>query len=199
MCVIAIYPSVANVDFHDVRAMFAGNSHGSGFMLPHSGKVVIEKPFFKVDELIAALKGVPEKVPVIVHHRISTGGLLNAECTHPHRITPACGMAHNGIFDIQPTKALSDTALLARMLRRVASNARDFATACGMIDSMCGERNKVVFMHGDGTVVRYGKWFEMPDRILVSNMHWQGRYRPSTARKTYILPDPYRDMDSRNS
>ena len=57
MCIICVSPrSVRQPSESTIRAMFARNPHGAGYMVARDGRVRISKGYMSVDGLLAALR-----------------------------------------------------------------------------------------------------------------------------------------------
>ena len=127
MCIIAAKPAgVAMPSAEKIENMWNRNSDGAGIMYAVDNKVHIEKGFMTYASFNAKLgelrgKFDLDKLPVVMHFRITTHGGTKPENCHPFPITDSVGMlrklnqtaqigvAHNGIIDIRPRKGISDT------------------------------------------------------------------------------------------
>ena len=127
MCVIAAKAAGVPMPTYDIiDNMFFRNPNGAGIMWAADGTVHIEKGFMTLDAFYNALFNIQEKydldkLPVVMHFRITTHGGTSPENCHPFPISEANGMlkkltlktdvgvAHNGIIDIRCEKGLSDT------------------------------------------------------------------------------------------
>ena len=86
MCIICVSPrSVRQPSEATIRAMFARNPHGAGYMVARDGRVRISKGYMSVDGLLAALRQehFTAKDPVVYHFRISTQAGVSPYMTHP--------------------------------------------------------------------------------------------------------------------
>ena len=142
MCLVSILPK-GKEKFNDkviafIRKGAASNTQGSGFMYKRNGenKITIDKGYFNVEDLLNKLESLnlTEEDEVVVHHRISTSGLVSEENSHPFVISSkhetVCAtnitvnkpcLAHNGMFsDLRDYMSLnpdfSDTYAFARYI-----------------------------------------------------------------------------------
>ncbi len=124
MCVIAVKPAGQPLPNDDtLRTMWDNNPHGAGFMFAKGGAVHIRKGFMSFKEFQKALNGVKNAaaLPLVLHFRISTGGGVCPQMTHPFPLSAdhetltaakssaAVGIAHNGVLPYPSTKTTSDT------------------------------------------------------------------------------------------
>jgi len=129
MCVIAYKPM--NVDFMSksvLQECFNNNPDGAGFMFTANGEVHIKKGYMNFNAFWKALKEVRnqygEKIPYVMHFRISTQAGVNQQCCHPYPLsrnmdrlkqldtTSKVGIAHNGIISLttdRNAKGYNDT------------------------------------------------------------------------------------------
>lgn len=119
MCIISGCPKgtlkSGDYFYNFIKQGFENNKQGSGYMFKKENehKVYFNKGFFNLDELIKDLDshnlGINDEL--VIHHRISTHGLVNEQNSHPYvisdnfeLITKTNGyvkkpiMAHNGQF-----------------------------------------------------------------------------------------------------
>jgi len=129
MCVIAYKPQ--NVEFMPKKTLqecFKNNPDGAGFMFSANNRVYIRKGYMTFDDFWADLSMVRQqygdKIPYVMHFRISTQAGVNKQCCHPYPLSSKMkdlkklisisqiGIAHNGIisFTSDPTvKDYNDT------------------------------------------------------------------------------------------
>lgn len=80
-------------------------------MYAESGKLIIHKGYFNLEEFLEAYEPHKSKQTVL-HFRIKTHGLINAENCHPYSIDNNLAFVHNGIIhgvDHTPDDTKSDT------------------------------------------------------------------------------------------
>ncbi len=117
MCIIAYKPlNKAFMPQSVLAECFKNNPDGAGFMFCANGKVHIRKGFMTFDDFNAALNAVRtkygDKIPYVMHFRISTQAGVNQQCCHPYPLSSemsnlkklSCsthiGIAHNGIIHL---------------------------------------------------------------------------------------------------
>lgn len=143
------------------------NRDGGGFAYIENGKVKIEKGFFEYNGFNkaydAAFSRVGESSPFLIHMRIGTSGLKNANNTHPFAIKPQDGpggaMIHNGIlftpsgaYKGPADDAKSDTRVVAEALNNILrlQDVKDAKVALGLA---VGSGNKLAFLYDTGEYV----------------------------------------------
>ena len=117
MCVIAYKPmNVAFMSKSILQECFNNNPDGSGFMFSADGEVHIRKGFMNFKDFWKALSSVRnqygDKIPYVMHFRISTQAGVNQSCCHPYPLSndmeklrklsakTKIGIAHNGIIHL---------------------------------------------------------------------------------------------------
>lgn len=198
MCVICF---TQNVDISNdyIKKLWDENPDGAGFaFLEHkSSKMYFAKGFLDVNQLIEALPKVRENL--VLHFRIATSGLVDANNCHPFNIDKVNeeeGYAnrllfHNGITPITwsvKKKLLekhSDTYLLCKDILSQVSDRK-------MYDVILSANSKYALYDTNLSKEKwwiYGKW-EDSDGMLFSNLNFKittpfPRYRKYTGR-SYI-------------
>lgn len=180
MCIIAAKPAgVTMPSTEKIENMWNRNSDGAGIMYAVDNKVHIEKGFMtyasfntKLDELRGKYN--LDKLPVVMHFRITTHGGTKPENCHPFPITDSVGMlrklnqtaqigvAHNGIIDIRPRKGISDTmeyiasqlAPLSKAVPNFYKNKHLMQMISNAIDS------KMAFLTSGGKIYTIGDFVE---------------------------------------
>lgn len=119
MCIISILKKGTKKDTEEVYNFiscgFSNNWQGSGYMYKRDKDthITVNKGFFKLEELIESLKSqnLKDEDELIIHHRISTHGVIDEENCHPFvastiheevvarkiTIDKPC-VVHNGVF-----------------------------------------------------------------------------------------------------
>lgn len=125
MCVIAYKPmNTAFMPESVLRECFKNNPDGAGFMFAHNGKVHIRKGYMDFDSFMNALTEVRtkygDKIPYVMHFRISTQAGVNQQCCHPYPLSANMndlkqlstsadiGIAHNGIISLTSDSKVKD-------------------------------------------------------------------------------------------
>ena len=197
MCIIAAKP--ANTPMPNdttLRRMWDNNPDGAGLMYPvtlkKNGKAVtkvqINKGYMDFDSFKAALAEISrdhdlDKLPVVMHFRITTHGGTCPELTHPFPVsssesvlkklksTAEVGIAHNGVIhSVTPRKGLSDTAeyTLTQLapLRNALPKFYENSDALTLIRNAIG--SKMAILSADGKITTIGDFTE-DGGILYSN------------------------------
>lgn len=125
MCIIAYKPlDTAFMPKSILKECFKNNPDGSGFMFSANGKVYIRKGFMDFDSFWNALSQARnkygEKIPYVMHFRISTQAGINQQCCHPYplssdmdnlkklSIVSRIGIAHNGVIHLTSDASVKD-------------------------------------------------------------------------------------------
>ena len=140
MCVILEKPKGVTLTAEQIENAWYANPDGAGLLVSDGHTMTFQKGFMKLADLEKAVERLNVKskdIYSVLHFRISTGGKVNEENTHPFcledssmkeytgRVGTRTFLFHNGIFSVSPTKVKSDTWILADMLKYVkGSNAK---------------------------------------------------------------------------
>lgn len=175
MC-IAIYKSEGvTLNESTLENCWDANSDGAGFMYAEKGKVVIEKGFMTYEAFRRAYDPHASR-QLALHFRIATHGGVNAENTHPFRISDTLGMIHNGIINrvnCDIDKKMSDTWHFAEKFMKPYENFWQEPEYKELIEAYIGF-SKLVLLSGDGDFEIYnekeGHW---NTDCWFSNTSWQ--------------------------
>jgi hypothetical protein len=152
MCLIIFAPKSTSIPSKYITNAFAHNDDGAGVSYVRDGQVIIEKGFFKVEELQAALFRIGNDTPRIIHFRYATLGAVNTENCHPFPLTASGGaVAHNGPCvhdDYQGDAKRSDSRHLAEDLLDGFDQATLFKVR-GLLDGFVNAGNKLAFLFPD--------------------------------------------------
>ena len=167
MCIIAVTPPNTYLTDEEIDNCWKINGDGAGFAyVAGDGKIKIRKGFMNKDEFVKALRSVQAKYgkssAFVVHFRIRTHGLTDAERTHPFRLPDGSALAHNGVLAgskfYDPVK--SDTQLFIERFGGLLTK-EILAKEKEVIGNAIGY-NKFAILHKDGdfTIVndRLGQW-----------------------------------------
>ena len=142
MCVICIRQPSKTPSSDEQVANWLGNCmtqnpDGAGIAWPTNNGGQFIKGLDDYEDMLTVFKSAPRDVPVVVHFRIGTHGLIDKLNTHPFVIsgsgrdadklagTGACLMVHNGIIHQMPySKVKSDTRLLADRLLKMPKEVK---------------------------------------------------------------------------
>lgn len=189
MCLISVCPkgteknSQKVIDF--IKSGADCNKQGSGFAFKRNGEntITVNKGFFEVDLLIAAIKKSKLEVDdeLIIHHRIGTSGEVSIYNCHPFVISKVdkevsavdivtnkpC-LVHNGVFSgitnyMKLNPKMSDTYAFTRhimsdenILNIFMNNKELFET---IMDDVVGS-DKLCVLYPDRDLQMYGKFVE---------------------------------------
>ena len=144
-------------------------------MYAENGKVVIEKGFMTYEAFRRAYD--PHAVKQLaLHFRIATHGGVNAENTHPFRVSDTLGVIHNGIInrvDCDIDKKMSDTWHFTEKFLKPYQDFWQQQEYKELIEAYIGF-SKLVLLSGDGDYEIYnekeGNW---NSDCWFSNYSWQ--------------------------
>ena len=205
MCIIAAKPAgVKMPDTETIRRMWYSNRDGAGLMYAADGKVVIEKGFMKLTDFEAALSRVAkrydlDKLPLVLHFRITTHGGTKPSNCHPFPITRSVeklqalksyatiGVAHNGVIPIVPRHGISDTMeYIATQLAPLCSALPDFTHNDAALELIRNAiHSKMAFLTDKGEITTVGE-FITDGGVYYSN----GSYKPYEPRYWHSTASP---------
>lgn len=181
MCIIAAKPAgVKMPSDRYIHNMFVNNDDGAGFMYASNGKVHIEKGIMSEEAFMNKLDALSkdfdlDKLPMVMHFRITTHGGTKPENCHPFPVSDSMGMlkklrcktdlgvAHNGIITIDVRdKTISDTmeyvASQLAPLKRAVPKFYKNKNLLQMIYNAIG--SKMAIMNADGEITLIGNFYE---------------------------------------
>lgn len=180
-----------------LKNCFDNNPDGAGYMYAHKGKVHIFKGFMNFEKFMCALEKsiatVGEKIPYVLHFRISTQAGTRADCTHPFPLSPqmndlrklrtksGIGIAHNGIISLTSAYAKqithSDTMeFITDYLSLIIKNSRYYESKDTMllIQRLC--ESKLAILDGQGHCELVGNGWVLNNDIYYSNKTYEEIY-----------------------
>jgi len=193
MCIIVVKPSGVKLPSKErLQICFNNNKDGAGFMYLKNKMVRIAKGYFTFDQFYNDLKEVAKKdVPVVMHFRIVSKGLKNAENTHPFPVTDndlfiknqnvSCkvGIAHNGTISspiLTVSSGDSDTLTFARdfLPLIVYDNPKYYEDKDNikLIEKIIGGFNKLAILSNDGHIEMINHFIE-DDGCFYSNYTYE--------------------------
>lgn len=203
---------------------FENNSDSAGIAYIKNGKVVIEKiipegnvlrqtDHDRLYNMYLSARNLHDKMPVLIHTRIATGGGVNKENAHPYRVSPTMAFAHNGIIsELSFSKSkYCDTWHLNSFFKRLYKSSPDFLeddAVYAIIEALLGTSNKLAFIFADGSYEiigeKYGSWSDDNHTWYSNNSHcqvsgfvWYGNTRkPRAGTKGFNLWDDEDDIYS---
>jgi hypothetical protein len=156
------------------------NPHGFGFMsFDEQGALVIRRRYRTSLEELHELYEEFHDRECVIHLRYGTSGVIDAENTHPIRITDDIYMAHNGTINLQRhTGDRSDTwHLVHDYLEPILSKRPELLHDRffhELVTTWCGPHNKFVFMDAASqktVVINREQGFEI-EGLWLSNLRW---------------------------
>ena len=220
MCIIIAKNAKVSMPSEDIlRTCFAHNPDGAGFMLAFKGKVFGFKGLMTADELIEELHkaekrfGSLDKLPVVIHCRITTHGATCQANTHPFPL--GCGyremrktewiarqgFAHNGVMysygrdpDVKKFN-VSDTMVFGKKVASPIAKYAEIANDPALMDLLFDiASSKLCFLSGRGKLATRGEFTEQ-NGVLYSNTSFrETRLKPVKSVKPYSYS--YADYDS---
>ena len=194
MCIIAIKNKGVELPEESVlKIMFKNNPDGAGFMYAVNNKVIIRKGFMTFRSFKAALTKLSEEyniteLPLVMHFRIATSGLVDGGTTHPfplsnkrrilrkQHIETDIGIVHNGVIPIKPYNNMSDTMqYIAEKLtsyRKIQSDFYKHKIWRRKIERDI--QSKMVFMDGSGEIYMIGDFIK-DSGMIYSNHSFEER------------------------
>lgn len=156
MCIAIVKPEGKTVPRNHLSASFCSNPDGAGMAYPDNGKMKIVKGYFDFESFYADYLDIERTgVPMLIHFRISTAGLINDENCHPFRINKHLALIHNGILNHRSTDKSSDTRLWVQDVIQPMVKANYKVWQCphikNLIEGFLGKSNAVAIMHTNGT------------------------------------------------
>lgn len=169
MCIIAVKKAgMPLFPEETIRTMFKKNADGAGVMWAEDGRVHIRKGFMKVPELLEFLNSRDwTDVPLVLHCRIGTSGLMDEKNCHPYPIRKQnsvdcecdLAVAHNGIlqgYTPSHKSAKNDTQMfISKVLNKLPKRFLKNEAICELLDEALGY-NKLVFLDKDGNIYLRG-------------------------------------------
>lgn len=133
---------------------FTDNRDGYGIVYLKDNRLVVRKGF-TYPEFFTDFERV--EGPYVVHFRYATHGMIDADNTHPFRVTKHLYMAHNGILDVPMVdKDKSDTWNFAKyIVSPMLFAAQGRIDHPGLTDSLqkfIGRGNKLAFFDSKGNI-----------------------------------------------
>lgn len=155
MCIAILKTKDGNITDEALRTSFEHNKDGAGIAYTVNEKLIIEKGIFNIDEFITKVRNA-EKIAdnnILIHCRIGTSGLKDANNTHPFLIHEDSCLIHNGILDIDVPKGSTknDTQLFIEQYLKCFSTS-DLLNHIGLIKLIekVIDSNKFVIMDNKG-------------------------------------------------
>lgn len=167
MCIAILKTKTGVITDEALKNSFESNSDGAGFAYTIDNQLIIEKGIFHSQTFIERFRVIEQIADdsILIHCRIGTSGLRDANNTHPHIISDKLCLIHNGILDINVPKnsTESDTVLfIKKYLNCLTPADLKNETIQHLISTIIGCYNKFVFLDNEGnyTIINEdeGKW-----------------------------------------
>lgn len=208
MCIIVYKPKNQKFPSKEtLRNCFINNPDGAGFMCPAHNSVIIMKGFDTFNKFYKALckakKIYGERIPYVMHFRISTQAHGRMDCTHPFPLSTNMsdlrklytkaniGIAHNGIIHLTSTFGYSKQITYSDTMKFIT----DYAALIIKDKNYYKDQNtltllerlaesKLAIMDADGHVELIGK-FIAENGIIYSNSSYKA-YKPIATAKPSV-------------
>lgn len=176
MCLALYKPKNIAADWKKLQNGMESNRDGAGFAVAKDGQLIVEKGFFRFEDLKLAFEPF-EMYDAIVHFRMATHGDKNKNNCHPFDLRDfgspedlmPVAVIHNGIFSQanDDQKQWSDTWHVCRDVLHPLwidhGNVFGKPSVRTLGDEYVGNYNKLVFLAADGTCSIWGE----------KNGHWK--------------------------
>lgn len=157
MCVAIVKPP--NVDFPEklFEAAWRKNPHGGGFMYARDGRVVVEKGFMALKDMMESYKKHEPSFgdsPVVLHFRIKTHGPIAPAQTHPFVVNDRLAFVHNGTISIQIPEGSKNSDTMEfndRVLKRLPEGFLQDPVTMELIRGYV-DPSRLVFLDGQGNI-----------------------------------------------
>lgn len=183
MCVIVMQPAGKILSGNKFRNCWSRNRDGGGYaFINDEGGLTVKKGFFVEKEMLEEYRVDHEaqpKSPFLLHFRISTSGLINADNCHPHWVREDLVMAHNGHITGYGSSEQSDTLeFVATILKNMPDRFEEQEVLNHLVESYISG-DKMVLFRNDGEYVilneEKGNW---QDGLWFSNKSWEKKPAP---------------------
>jgi hypothetical protein len=152
------------------------NSDGGGFAYVEDTGIKVVKEMNCVGDFYHKYRKVREVnlLPMLIHFRFATSGLVNEANCHPFKVSSDLVMAHNGILDnVIPTQTDSDTSIFNRSI--LALLPRDFIYNEGIKQLLSNfiDDSKLIFLD------KYGMYSIINEHLGhwdIHHLNWYSNY-----------------------
>lgn len=160
MC-IAILNKAEKITLSEFTNSLQSNPDGFGMAYILGGKIQVYKSLSQnAKKLYKEYSKVFEltEYPIILHFRISTGGGINLDNTHPFYINKSLVFAHNGMIKGYGTKTENDTRHFSREILENITESELFKNKAiqKLIEDAIGY-SKLIFLNDKGQFKIYGE------------------------------------------
>lgn len=210
MCIIVVKPENKEFpSYETIKQCWSRNKDGAGYMFPYDNKVIIRKGFMHfgdfVESLIDDINIFGNKIPYVMHFRITTQGGVQQALTHPFPLSrdmddlkllqckSDIGIAHNGVISLTKDATVTDhsdtmefiTEYVSRIIKK-SDWYKDEDTKT-LLKNLC--KSKLCILDGSGHIETIGDGFIEDDGLIYSNTSYKKEtvsyYEPV---KSYYTP-----------
>jgi hypothetical protein len=155
MCIIVLNKK-DTIKKNVLKRCWNSNDDGGGIGYIEKGELKIYKNLLSFNDFYTFYNKIRQKnkLPIMLHFRISTGGLINEENIHPFQVNKNLIFSHNGILSIKPNEKYSDTVLFNELILKKLD--KNFIYNDGiklLLEHFCGNYNKLVFLDNTGKYI----------------------------------------------
>ena len=197
MCILAIKPKgVAPISQERLKIMYEYNPDGAGIAFARKGKIYVIKGLMTLAEFLLAAEKIKPSDTALYHARISTGGGVCAELTHPYLIcddyksmkklkyeTTGNIFAHNGIFsEFNAKSGVNDSMQFCLnylkpldTLKRASGGSLLDDDLRPVLSKLCGYASRIALLDARGNYAIYGSGWEYDEGVFFSNETYKKR------------------------
>ena len=186
MCIICVKKANKPMVSDDrIRYMFQRNPDGAGMMWEENMEVHIKKGFMNVNSLLDFVHSRDwDNIPVILHFRIGTSGLMDEYNCHPYPIrkrnmiegTCDLAVAHNGVlhqYTPERGSTINDTQVfIQKILNQLPKRFLENPAIHRLLETELNG-NRLAFLSKSGAINRFGRWYEDENGYLYSNPYYK--------------------------
>jgi predicted glutamine amidotransferase len=196
MCIAIVKTKHGRITDKQLSNCFDNNKHGAGLAYTINNELYVVKGIFNKKEFIDSVREAEQVADgaMLIHCRIATSGLVDADNCHPHVVHDNCVMIHNGILDIDVPRDSdkSDTVIfIDGILRQLPKNFMFKQYFIDLLAFAIGDYNKLCFLNSNGkfAIVNedVGEWV---DGVWYSNDSYK-KQKPKKPAYTFTNLDDY--------
>lgn len=185
MCIAILNKKHSIITDAALTNCFMNNPDGAGFAFINNNKqLTVIKGIFNLDTFLNTYKYIKEQAisDILIHCRIGTAGLKDANNTHPHYINDDIVLIHNGILhniDVPKNSKVSDTILfIQKYLKNMTIEQLKDAGYRQLIADAIGTNNKFILMdkYGATYIINAEQGITDTDGNFYSNDSYQDHY-----------------------
>ncbi|WP_333624291.1 class II glutamine amidotransferase [Sphingobacterium siyangense] len=178
MC-IAILNTTGKLDYELFVSCWESNPDGAGIAYVDQNNVRFMKEMESVYDFYLQYCAIRagNDLPMIIHFRVATSGMVNEENCHPFEVFPGLAMAHNGILDhVNPTASTCDTRIFNKQI--LSGLPKDFMynEAIKQLLTVFIEDSLIIFLD------KYGMYNILNERLG----HWDEHHQNWFSNYSYL-------------